>query len=398
MLKKTGVETVSSRVLEAQWLDLEELLEFRADWEELAREAIDPNPLYETDYLAASIRHLQGQPETKLLAVWSGSDRSRLAGLFPVQKRWLKDGFLWPVTTLYFSDYAIVTVPLIASDEPEKVWQVALDAIAASCDMPSLLCLTKFYGKRAVASALKETIGRGGLSSRVLESFERPIVESDLDCQSYALRWSSKKRKNISRSLRQMEGFGEVSFVTVTPDDAGFAGALDDFLSLEASGWKGRNGTALTCSPDLEAFAREAFGSGREAPVVHFDQMLLDGRVIASNANLVSQGAVFCMKNGYDESFSKQSPGVLVDRHLLCEALDEKRYGKLDSCAGDDHYLSSMWLERETVEMVVLATNAKTGKWQLALIETGFRVYRKLKAFLSELRTWRQWKRIKSAK
>ena len=371
-------EKQHSTELTYQWLSLDELLQYRSQWHQLAQNSIDPNPLYEPDFLAASIRHLK-IGKTFLLAIWADRQRQHMAGLFPLQKRWWRNGFVFPVTSLYFSDYTIITNPLIADADPSRIWLCALAAIAENPDLPSSFCTTRSYAGSQTAGGLAQTIASRNLSSRLLDSFNRPIVASDESYRDYTLGWSRKKRKNLGRATRNIHQAGKVTFDTVSCSDPDFEQVLDDFLKLEASGWKGDKGTALLSNANTLEFARQAFGSCGQSPTVHFDRLLLDGRMIACNANLVSQETVFCIKAAYDEEHARLSPGVLLDNYLLARTLDDKIYRQLDSCADANHYLASLWQQSQRVETILLNTLMDGSSLRLSLLQRGFDFFKYLK-------------------
>ena len=75
---------------------------------------------------------------------------------------------------------------------------------------------------------------------------------------------SKNRKKKAKRLLKKLEQLGEVEFrfTNATSDIHDWA---TDFVDLEASGWKGRAGTAIASKPDALAFFLEMadrFGDG----------------------------------------------------------------------------------------------------------------------------------------
>ena len=370
----------------ARWFTRDELESHTIAWQALANVSIDPNPFYEPDYLLASLNHLGSGTKDLFLTLWSRAHDNQMLGFFPLQQCWLKHGYIRPVLSLYHSQFTVVTNPLIDPRDPVAVWQSAFEAINNRDDLPGLLNLPNSYATGASAQALLKAVSLGSHACQTLKSFKRPIVKFDSDCNEYKKGWSGKRRKNINRAIRKANEAGKITFETVTCTDGQFQAAFESFLKLESSGWKGQHGTALASTPQLKAFAMAGLAAQNQSPEIHIDQISLDGEVIAANANMISQGTAFCLKAGYNEDFSHLSPGVLLDSFLLRRALDDKHYNRLDSCAGENHYLASMWYQAEIVQNMLVAANPKTSMAALSQIKRGFDLFHAARDQLKTLR------------
>ncbi len=82
---------------------------------------------------------------------------------------------------------------------------------------------------------------------------------------------SPKLRRRTQQSLRRLERQGTLALSVLT-DPGGLEEALTECLELENAGWKGRNGTAICCSPATECFYKrpgESCGRSRTAGYLH---------------------------------------------------------------------------------------------------------------------------------
>jgi CelD/BcsL family acetyltransferase involved in cellulose biosynthesis len=148
------------------------------------------------------------------------------------------------------------------------------------------------------------------------ESLRTPRVA--LGGASAEERTSARFRANLRRRARRLAELGAVSVRRVgQPEEA--AGAVADFVALEASGWKGTRGTAIALDAALVRFygrlARDAAGAGALA----IRALELDGRPIAIHLGLVHRGAYLLPKTAYDEELAHVSPGQLLQREVLAE-------------------------------------------------------------------------------
>ncbi len=166
-------------------------------------------------------------------------------------------------------------------------------------------------------STLVEALARadGHLTGR-WESMRSPYVL--LGGEAAEERVSAKFRSNLRRRARKLHEAGAVAVERADrPGDVD--GALGEFLALEARGWKGAHGTAISLDRALVGFyarmARDAARRGALAVRV----LRLDGRAVAVHLGLVHRGVYYLPKTAYDEALGHASPGQLLQREVLAE-------------------------------------------------------------------------------
>ena len=101
--------------------------------------------------------------------------------------------------------------------------------------------------------------------------------------------------------------------------------AVEVFLALEASGWKGERGTALRQNEGDAGFIRSATRGLAETGQCEIVTMHAGDTPVAAAVVLRHQDRAFYFKLGIDERFSKFSPGVQLTldltRHLCADAV-----------------------------------------------------------------------------
>lgn len=163
------------------------------------------------------------------------------------------------------------------------------------------------------------------------------------------------------RRLRRLEAVGEVTFALARrPDDV--RAALEDFLHLEASGWKGRQRSALLIDRHRAAFAREAVNGLAERGMARVFTLRVGGQVAASLVVLHSQGHAVAWKTAYDERLRRFGPGALVAA-LATEALAaDPDIRTVDSCAVPDHQvMNRLWRGRLGIGTLVIGLDDRRG-------------------------------------
>src|SRR4051812_39294971 len=135
------------------------------------------------------------------------------------------------------------------------------------------------------------------------------LVEATLD---------SKFRQNLRRRKRRLAEQGETRYVLLDGKDAkALDCALADFFVIEASGWKGRGGTAIAQRPELVGFYTQIARDAAKRGALALGFLDLAGRRIAAHLSLVHAGRHYLLKLGYDESLHEFSPGQQLTSEMI---------------------------------------------------------------------------------
>jgi hypothetical protein len=175
----------------------------------------------------------------------------------------------------------------------------------------------------------------------------RPLLQpGDNRADYFEQRIGGKRARSLRRRQRRLAEIGAVAVVEAKGDDT-LLRARDDFLALEASGWKGRLGTAAANSGAICDFIQEAVaGLGREGKVL-IHRLVLNDKAIAATIALRSEDTVWGWKVAFDEAYADFSPGVLAVAGLTESLLADRTIAQSDSCATpNDTMAPQLWNER----------------------------------------------------
>ena len=317
-----------------------------ARWDDLADCAAEPNPFAESWYLLPSLRALDGEGEVRLAVLESAG---LWLGVLPVVRQ--ADYYGWPLPhwTGWLHANAFLGTPLVAQGQESAFWRALLAALDREGGSALFLHLRGIPLDGPARHALDTVVGEDRRPCGLVHREERALLCSDLAPESYLEgSLSGKKRKELRRQHARLAEQGDLTVERRT-DGVGLDEWIASFLALEAAGWKGRNGSALACSPaTAQLFAAALEGAAVRGRVERLS-LLLDGTPIAMLATFLGPPGAFAYKTAFDERLARFSPGVLLQRENLA-LLDRAGIAWCDSCAAADHpMIDHFWRERRAV-------------------------------------------------
>jgi CelD/BcsL family acetyltransferase involved in cellulose biosynthesis len=290
-------------------------------WCALARQAIEPNGYYLADWELAVNASARGRTGVAALSAWmSDAGTPRLIGLLPVITA--RRAYRIPLPALVSADpYGTLSTPLLDRDmAPDAVTRLLEQARKAGAHA---LILENVSLDGAAMQAIRKSLAMQDLAPRILQSHARACLDATRDADDLlrdAL--GAKKLKELRRQRNRLAEHGDVTFhIARTP--AEIAATIDTFLTLEASGWKGKRGTALMLDAGDNAFIRSATKALAEHGQCEIVTLRAGDTPVASGVLLRHLDRAFYFKLGVDERFAKLSPGVQltldVTRHLCAD-------------------------------------------------------------------------------
>ena len=336
---------------------LMELSSIADEWRALAGRALEPNVFYEPSFALAAAPLLGADVHCGL--IWSQAPR-QLVGFFPVRIDRLRYGVPFPVMVGWTHPYAPLGTPLVDRDMAEPVIAAWLDLIAGEAELPDLVLMPFIAETGPFATILADLLARRGCEARSFDGHQRALlVPGDNRTDYFQQTMSSKRQRSMRRRQRRLEELDGVAVEAAKDGDA-IARALDDFFKLEATGWKGRAGTAAAQDEDMRRFIRGAvMALGREDKVF-ISRLVADGKAIGTTIGLKSGDAAWGWKVAYDEAYAHYSPGVLAVTELTKAVLADPAITQADSCATSaDTMALQLWSERLTMADYLFSTTPK---------------------------------------
>ncbi|MCB1508224.1 MAG: GNAT family N-acetyltransferase [Hyphomicrobiaceae bacterium] len=325
----------------------------------LAACAVQANIFAEPEVLATSFGHL-ASPGWRLN---EAREAGRLVGAVAIDTASGRYGPLGGPLSLARHPMHMCCEPLLARGATNAA-ETLLDAIAAETGSLALFCPFLPEGSAFHQAAMQ----RGAI---VTHRLERAAIDTELSGEAYlrtALgRFRLKELKRLRRKLAE-EHLLESRAVSGTE---ALGRSLADFFQIEASGWKGRAGSALINRPEQRAFFEMAVTRLAGEDRARIDALYADGAMIAAVVSIRDAERWYPWKMGQEESFGKFSPGALVLEDLTRRLLgDGGRQVRLDSLADPGHQLAErIWTERRAfVDCVVPLNDGISGRLAMRMV------------------------------
>ena len=182
---------------------------------------------------------------------------------------------------------------------------------AALGKAPGNLQLPALPADDPALSLLSEASAAAGRRHVLAAEHVSPIVSTEGTFEDW--RASSKPRWGapLERFRRKMARDHEAELSIVEPP-ADLDAELASGFAVEASGWKGENGTAIVSDERTLTFYREIARSFAERDQLRLSRIVLDGEWAAFDLCLLHGERLYLLKTGYDERFRRLAPGLVM--------------------------------------------------------------------------------------
>jgi hypothetical protein len=303
--------------------------------------AAEENPFFSRSLLAAARAHL-------------GNDAVRVVDLervlAPVRPTRL--GRLVPAVGVWVHLHGPLGTPRLDAGDLDAAASALIAAMDGDRPGRRILEFPYLTLDGAVAEALRRAAEHQGRPVAILGAHRRAVLGRRPGPSGTGL--APKKRKELGRQLRRLGEKGVLTVEHVTSADA-LPTALTDFFALEASGWKGRRGTALALRSAERAFAESAIAGAGARGEVAIHAIRLDGKAIAMLISFKAGDTAVTWKIAYDEALGRYSPGV----HVMLAASEwwmaDPAISRIDSLAIADHpMVDHLWPDRLSIGTMVI--------------------------------------------
>jgi hypothetical protein len=361
--------------------DLQEELDF------LSNRVMEPNIFFTGSLLAPAMPRIDDRSVRFALIRDRNGDRSRMRFLMPFSVE--KPGFsVGPsIIRAWANPFGPLGTPLVDMEDAGETLDTLIDALTSKeVNLPSILVLPDLRMEGPFSRMIKAIALSRNLPLTVADIHQRPMLESYEDGETYLKQTlAASHLREMRRQWRQIEKLGLLTYsVARQPQDIRLR--MEEFLTLEASGWKGRKRSALVNDRYRAAFAREAVNNLGAIDAVRIHTIDLDGQAIASLVVFITAGEAYTWKTAYNEDYARFSPGKLLMQKVTEWHLDDANIVRTDSCAVENHpIMSRFWKERQEMGTLVIGLTQNSDR-DVRQVSTQVHMYRNTRNLARMLR------------
>lgn len=302
----------------------------RARWAALSAHAGAANVFAQDWFMDAALRHAADGRDAMLAVVshhsgpWLGVMPLVTASRFGRWPARIWRG--WSTTSQFLG------MPLVAAQSADLFWASLLAFLDRQASGEILLHFGAFDADDPISIALLDRCSHEGRAFHIIHRFNRPAYRVGDDA---ADRSDAKVRSRLRSLLRRIErDHGSVAITIFDPTQP-CTPWIDAFLEMEASGWKGRNGSALGSAPETEALFRTVIERGHENGSARLASLSVNGRVIAMSSWFESPSWGHGFKMTFDEEYRAYAPGQLLMREIS-DRIGRRADMSFDTCVPRD--------------------------------------------------------------
>ena len=318
-------------------------------WRALGAAASIRNPFYEAGYALAAAPSFGAGVRLLMVADRPPEEAgARLLALWPCRRPWRRWGVPLPLLMGWTHGHCPFGAPLLDGADPAAAL-AGLLAAPRALGLPPRLLMPNAPADGPLAALLGRYPGR--------RAAYWPHARGMLDLEglpdarrlTYLGHLSGRRRRKLRLARARLEAGGPVA-LEVVADPEGLPAAFDDYVALEAAGWKGRAGTDLSRRPDEAAFLRAVVADLGGECRLRIARLRRGDRTLAAAILPLTGRQAWVLKIAHDEADPEAAPGVQLVHRLTEAVLAGSEIDRIDSCAPPDLALgSTFWTERRGI-------------------------------------------------
>jgi hypothetical protein len=252
--------------------------------------------------------------------------------------------------------------PLVDAGNADEAVRAQLDALHDAADndgWPGILLMDFLHNDGPVARSLRRMCEERGFPLFTKEIWDRGMVSRG---GSWEDPLTKERKRQLGRRRRALtrDAGGEVSLVDRTHDPS----IVDEFLVMEASGWKGQEGgLAFARDPHTAAWFREWYPGWAAAGRIVMLCLQVGAVPIAMQCYVRAGDGIFCFRTAYDEGYSKYGPGAMLIAGGTEYLLEHSDARWIDSSTDKGNtFLLELLPERRKLSTVFIGTGGMLDK------------------------------------
>ena len=347
---------------------VDELESLKTAWERLLNVSVHRNLFFDPDFLIPAFKHLADETVSVLVidapSKVDPSGPRVICGLLPLKEKRIY-GLPFRGQESWLHDQCFDSTPLLRCDCARDVLNFMLDFLTQT-QQTALLGLDVVSNEGEFANILTEVLNSRRSTPFYRDSFVRASFQPELDFETYLqLNISKRMKQNFRRLGRRLEERGEVS-ISCSRDQESNQDYIEQFLELEASGWKAESGTALRCRESTRDFFCEMVTRSLANKKLKFLSVNFNGKPISMLCDLYSDNFGYSYKTAIADDMKEFSPGLMAEIHNI-QNMHENDVQFSDSCTlPNNELINRIWKGRTRFQSLVVPLRGRLSHWATA--------------------------------
>lgn len=284
--------------------------EFARDWDNLSETMPQQTPMNSYSWIQPHCEVFLSEGQVgKAYLVYNSR---KLVGVFPLIGH--RGGRGETILHTPFNEHTMAGDIVLAEGHEKEGFECFLDHMRRNCDG---VCYLKIQGNRADSRAMKTLDSASGIS--IVADYEGYgdylRIRGGLDDYVHSL--GNNFRRNLKKAGKKLSIHPDVEFVFLRNAEPGNP-CFEDFLRLEASGWKARNGTAILQNQRIVDFYRGITDNLASRGWLEWHLLKIGRRAIAAHMACRINKTLTLLKIAYDEEYQHMAPG----NHLFLKMVE----------------------------------------------------------------------------
>ena len=140
----------------------------------------------------------------------------------------------------------------------------------------------------------------------------------------YLARLSPRRRYDLRRAMRRASEKGTLAVRILSSGPEEVEAMFADFVRIESSGWKARKGSSLSQRHRLRQFFLQYATRASQSGNIRIAFLDLGGQPVAGQLSVEYADRLWVLKTGYDEVWSRCSPGWQLLAEVMRYAFEQK--------------------------------------------------------------------------
>ncbi|WP_027366704.1 GNAT family N-acetyltransferase [Desulfocurvibacter africanus] len=295
-------------------------------WDRLSSVAPQRSPVLSHAWVRSYLEHLL-KPGEKWFCLFAYEDQE-LVGVLPVIIRQKQSALYGGKRFQAPSDPDVWTGDmLVASGRELETAAALLDGFARREPAHAVLRLSKLPPESPSFRVMQD--GFGGCRILKEPNGYGSYLKINGSHEAYVASLSSNFRSNLKKAGKRLNRLGRNDILFLSNEDI-TEEHIQQFFGLEASGWKGRAGSAILSSKRHTGFFTNLIRRLRARGMLECHFLKVEGKLLAGHLAVRTQSKLTLWKIAYDEEYARYAPGNILLERLMHRVHEEGATDEID--------------------------------------------------------------------